>query len=182
MVKYGVVIQLYKTTAEGIRYWQGWDEESVIVIHWGILGTQGEVKEIAKKASYSATEFLRKASQRPRDAGYQSIVTADREDFVLLYPTDERKSMRQQGIKRARIEAIVEKALGWTGNGSTDGYDFKRGNTRIFCKVINSQIAAGSIIPELRAENLANGLICGQRQSAKSMISIWPTSGEKTSI
>ncbi len=51
---------------------------------------------------------------------------------------------------RERIEALLDEALGWTGNGLCDGSESGSGRVDFLCAVVDTQAAVETIVTKLR--------------------------------
>ena len=56
------MLKLYKFTDDSKSYWETWEHEGVHTIHWGILGTQGESRELKSTLFKKATTRFKRKS------------------------------------------------------------------------------------------------------------------------
>src|SRR5438067_13357297 len=100
------MIKLYKRDKKGIRYWEAWDTNRKVVVHWGNLGENGETREIRLKGE-PAEQVIAMESRLRRAEGYEEIPLDDHATVVVQYRTTGWGSLKDLD-KRHKVEAILD--------------------------------------------------------------------------
>ena len=153
-----MTIKLYKKDQESIRYYEAWDHEGEVTIHWGELGTQGETKTVPIRFWQSPEKVINKELTKARSDGFEEIDIDDHIEFVVQYKVDGHGSQNDLE-KRYAVEGILNESLGWTGNGHCDGGQMGSGSMEIFSYVIDPQIACKRVVRDLQNQGMLEGAL-----------------------
>ena len=135
-------VKLYKIDNNKLLYWEAWNNKNNYTIHWGIVGTKGETKEIIKTFFNSPKNNVIEEEKDFRNKGYAEIT--DLKTIIIQYKIDE-FGTNDDLNKRYEIEEFMNNELGWYGLGYCDGGDIGSGTMNIFCLVVDIEIAVKTI-------------------------------------
>jgi hypothetical protein len=151
------MIKLYRKSQDGIHYWETWDHDSAHTIHWGVLGENGESKEIRGSLFRSATKAAQAEIDAKKAEGYREIPIEEHDVLLVEYAIDG-MGTRADLAKRHRLESQMDEVLGWTGLGHCDGGSIGSGTMEVCCIVVDFEIAVKAIASALRATEFADYL------------------------
>jgi hypothetical protein len=167
-----LLIKFYRKDADGVRYWEAWDDNDKLVIHSGKLGDQGETQERPLPPLTPLDQAIQADLNQIRLEGYIELSTDDHFQLVVQYRLG---SWGESGDleKRHDVEERLNQCLGWTGNGHCDGGDIGSGTINAYCFVVDPYLARDVIVEDLRRNNFLEGAVIAiDRQDAFEVI--WP--------
>lgn len=140
---------LYKKINGHLHYWETWGdpEGKSAIIHWGIVGERGEVKNIYSDASSSFEEIGEAELNDVLEKGYEEI-----EDYDILYIEYKVDDMgtAEDLQKRHALQDRMDETLGGTGLGFCDGGSIGSGTMEVCCFVVDVEIALKVIREDLK--------------------------------
>jgi predicted DNA-binding WGR domain protein len=152
-----MVLKLYKADGGGIlHYWEAWDEQMGITVHWGIVGNEGTTTKLSFSPDDNAAEIIRREAAAVRERGYQEIADEELKQIVIEYHILE-MGTTEDLERRYRVENLMNDRLGWTGLGHCDGGDIGSGTMNVFCFVVDSDKGTARIVEELKSHDLLAG-------------------------
>jgi len=135
------MLKLYKEIEAKLHYWETWESgKDKGVIHKGIVGDRGKDKDI--KADYR--NFIDKEIERLVKEGYDEIPLEEHDTLLVEFKV-EGKGTKADMERRAKLEELIDHALGWTGQGHCEGGTEGEGSMEVICKVVDFDIAAAYI-------------------------------------
>lgn len=168
-----VMTKLYKNSNGVINYYEAWDNDKEVIVHWGELGQVGEMKTIGVPAGKSAEGVIEEELTVARSQGYKEIDSQGHKTFVIQYKTEtwgDEKDLE----KRYKVENLVNECLGWTGNGHCDGGQIGSGSMEIFAYVIDPRIACRNLIDKLEANGFLKGSIIAFENDDEEFVVLYP--------
>jgi hypothetical protein len=114
------VLKLYKKTTHGAQYWEAWDADGEVMVHWGTLGERGQTQSIKVEAGKNPNTIIKCESKRPKREGYKTIPTSKLARIVIQYKIDGRGTTNDLD-KCVQVESLMNECLGWKGLGHCDG-------------------------------------------------------------
>lgn len=154
------MIKLYKHVVAETHYWEAWDAgNGSVTVHWGVLGTQGESKDVPIPQNATADEIIDRESQTLRSNGYNTINIEEHVQLILQFKTQDAWGDTGDLDKRHSVEDILNECLGWTGNGHCDGGDIGSGTINAYSFVVDPYLARDAIVVALKHEDLIDGAI-----------------------
>lgn len=164
------MLKLYKRTTDGIHYWEAWEDDVEVIIHWGTLGTTGDTQTVPLHRGEQADLVIERESEPHRAIGFDEIEL--KAGLYIEYQCDGWGSIEDLE-KRHRVENLMNEFLGWTGNGRCDGGDIGSGTLSVTCFVVEPDIAAETTIAFLRKENLLDGSTIMTKQHYGNLDEEW---------
>ena len=149
------MLKLYKLSEESKCYWETWGNGNSHTVHWGVLGTTGESKELESPDRDKVREFIQEEVDQKIAEGYQVV---DAEDHFILLIEYEVVGMGtvQDVEKRHRLQERMDETLGWTGLGNCDGGSIGSGTMEVCCFVVDYEIAQKVIEEDLTGTEFEN--------------------------
>jgi predicted DNA-binding WGR domain protein len=147
------MIKLYRNDGEMLHYWEAWNTNNEITIHWGAVGQEGDTREITLPPGNDVSSVIEAEAAQPRAEGYQEIEGDRLQRVTIQYPILEMGTTADLE-KRYEVETLMNNRLGWTGLGHCDGGDIGSGTMNIFCFVVDPDKAAQIIAEELNENDL----------------------------
>lgn len=169
------MVKLYRSTDGAIEYWECWETSTHFIVHSGIVGQKGEVKEHNKMENDQVRYQIEDEMNRAKAAGYSSIDTGLMMQIVIQSRIDGRGSTRD--LNRAiAIEDLLSECLRWTGVGNCDGHDIGSGTLNIFCDVVDGNIGQKIIIDCLKQNGQLDGSVMARRErtGSEEYFVFWP--------
>ena len=148
-------IKLYKSTSEGILYWEMWGHSGIYTMHWGKLGDRGQSHDFHSSAFPKAAATVEGERKRRLDEGYREWPKLTQ---VVLQYRIEGMGNPKDLKKRHDIEDLMNETLGWTGLGHCDGGDIGKGTINVFCQVVDASVAFTPIRMALAQHNQLKGV------------------------
>jgi hypothetical protein len=159
------MLKLYKKGPKGLQYWEAWQDNKDIVVHWGTVGDTGQDKKLRLKAGEDADSRIEQESQSARADGFEEI--EPNSELVLQYKCDGWGSANDLE-KRHQIEDLMNECLGWTGNGHCDGGDIGSGSMNVYCYVVDRLAGVEAVIAKLREVNLLDGALIASKHNVEN--------------
>jgi hypothetical protein len=168
-----MMLKLYRRRQDGHDYWEAWDADGKVTIHWGQLGETGETRTIPTTFFRSAKKIIETESKLPRTEGYREIEIDDHYQVVVQYQLGSNWGTDDDLKTRHEIESIFNECFGWTGNGMCDGGDIGSGMMNIFSYVVDPTIALRTMRNELSSRGLLDSAIIAVREGDEYRV-VWP--------
>lgn len=150
------MLKLYRLTDEASDYWETWeDAQGRHIVHWGALGSRGEMRTVAPAAGEPATAIIQREIDDLVAGGFRPIDLADHAVLMVEYRVDGMGSAADLD-KRHRLEARLNETLGWTGLGMCDGGSIGSRTMEVCSFVVDYEIARGVIERNLQGTEFAD--------------------------
>lgn len=150
------MLKLYKQKDNQLWYWETWDkDEKTAIVHWGIVGEQGENKEVKGGLFSNFRKNVQKEIDRKLKEGYTEF-DEDKISFLEIEYSIEGFGTEQDLAKRHRLEQKMDGILGWTGLGHSDGGSIGSGTMEVGCMVVDFDIAKKVIEKSLKGTEFEN--------------------------
>ncbi|EDP95202.1 hypothetical protein U8527_13370 [Kordia algicida OT-1] len=150
------MLKLYKTVNGKLHYWETWeDSRKTATIHWGIVGDEGEFKEITVGFFSSLQKSIQKLIDQKIKEGYHEFEDDAKTILEIVYTVDGFGSEADLD-KRYLLEEKLDQILGWTGLGEVDGGSIGSGTMEVACLVVDAEIAKKVIQKELENTEFAD--------------------------
>jgi predicted DNA-binding WGR domain protein len=163
------MLKLYKA-GDITHYWEAWCTTAEVTIHWGVVGENGETREIQFRPGENPNSIIEREAKQPKAEGYRKIQNSTLSRLIIQY--------RIEGLgkasdldKRIKIEQLMNECLGWRGLGHCDGGDLGSGTMNIFCFVVDAKKAVPHILDELKTNGLVDGAVLAVGPKAQV---VWP--------
>jgi hypothetical protein len=156
------MLKLYKSGRTGVRYWEAWARGAWVVVHEGKLGERGKVKHLRPREGKTPKQVIAEAAEKPRAKGYAEVPMAEHYQVVVQYRLKTWGSAEDLE-KGHKVEDLFNECLGWTGNGRCDGNDIGGGCMNIFSLAVDPELAAGTMVAELRKHKHLGGAVVAVR-------------------
>jgi hypothetical protein len=157
------MLKLYKHGRGGIRYWEAWKVQGMVVVHEGKLGDRGKTKYLIPEDGQTPDQCIKEAAAKPRANGFAEIPPDEQHQVVVQYRLKTWGSPEDLA-KGHKVEALSNECLGWTGNGRCDGNDIGSGTLNIFSIVVDSELGAATLVEVLRKNRLLKGAVVAVRE------------------
>lgn len=151
------MLKLYKLR-DMTRYWEAWNTDTEVTIHWGIVGETGETRDIPLRSGENPNSIIEREAKQPKKEGYRKIPPSKSFRLVIQFRVDGMGSTIDLE-KRIRVENLMSECLGWRGLGHCDGGDLGSGTMNIFCFVVDATKALPRVVHELKANGLDDGAV-----------------------
>jgi hypothetical protein len=150
------MLKLYKQKDNHLWFWETWDKDKKIaIVHWGVVGEQGENKEVKGGLFSSFRKNVQKEIDQKLKEGYTEF-DQDKVSFLEIEYSIDGFGTEQDLEKRHRLEQKMDEVLGWTGLGHTDGGSIGSGTMEVGCMVIDFDIAKKVIEERLQGTEFGN--------------------------
>jgi hypothetical protein len=144
------MLKLYKRVGNETHYWETWDKDDKTgVIHWGIVGQNGQNKEV-KSGLFS--NFRKQIQKEVNDFianGYEQIDIEDHYTLLIEYKVEGMGTVEDLE-KRTKLQEKMDHVLGWTGLGNCDGGSMGSGTMEVCCFVVDFDVAKNVIEKALK--------------------------------
>ncbi|TSC28497.1 hypothetical protein [Corallococcus sp. Z5C101001] len=150
------MLKLYKKDGDTLRYWEAWEHEGVVTVHWGTVGDGGEQKAVPVPPEEDPDMVIAQEAESLVDAGYDEP-EPDAMAVLLVEYAVQGKGTGHDFEQRSAVEELLMDALGWTGNGEVEGGETEEGVMRVHCRVMDPEMAARTVVEALDAEELLEG-------------------------
>lgn len=167
------MIKLYKNQDGAVNYYEAWDDNQRIVVHWGEVGDVGESRIAAIQQGETVEDAIKRESAVARSDGYREIEVNAHRLLVIQYETGSGGTERDLK-KRHKVESLVNECLGWTGNGHCDGGQIGSGSIEIFAYVIDPIKACGTIVDELSESDMLTGAVIAVESENQDFVVLYP--------
>jgi len=150
------MLKLYRLKDNQLWYWETWDkDEKTAIVHWGIVGEQGQNKELKGGLFSSFRKNIQKEINQKLKEGYTEF-DQDKFSFLEIEYIIDGFGTEQDLEKRHRLEAKMDEVLGWTGLGHTDGGSIGSGTMEVGCMVVDFDTAKKVIEENLKETEFGN--------------------------
>lgn len=150
------LLRLYKRVDNELHYWETWPtDETTSMIHWGIVGEEGENRTI--KSSLFRPHFSKvekELKERIRE-GYIEIDIDDHVELIVEYKI-EGWGNQSDSQKRFALQDKLDEIVGSTGLGFCDGGSIGSGTMEACCCVVDFNIAEKVIIRKLQGTSFGD--------------------------
>lgn len=167
------MIRLIKKVDNILLYWEVWEDDKILTVHYGIIGDTGETEEIKLRLFQNAEKVMEKLAKDKLNEGYKHLDEDELIELVVQYPYEE-NHMEEALELRYMVEDLMNECLGWTGNGFCDGGDVGSGTINIFNYVIDVEKAFQSTLSELSEGNLLKGVKIAYENDKGDYIALYP--------
>ncbi len=138
------MLKLYRLTNEMKEYWETWEHEGKHTIHFGKLGTNGEMEVIRPKFLKSATSIIQQKVDSLCSQGFAPIAPEEHDILMIEYRVEGMGNAADID-KRHSLEARMNETLGWTGLGACDGGSIGSGTMEVCNFVVDFDLAKSII-------------------------------------
>jgi len=159
-----MMTKLYKKYNKTYLYWEIWEYNSALTIHWGTIGELGYTKEVKANIKEKLDYIYQKEIKKAKKDGYTEISIEKHYQLITQLKSVSNNITPKELNRRIKVEKVINHSLGWIGIGHTDGGDFGGGKMNIFAYVIDPYIAAKNILSELEKNNINEDIIIASRQ------------------
>jgi len=150
------MLKLYRLKDNQLWYWETWDkDEKTAIVHWGIVGEQGQNKEVKGGLFSNFRKNVQKEIDEKLKEGYREF-DQDKVSFLEIEYIINGFGTEQDLEKRHRLEAKMDEVLGWTGLGHTDGGSIGSGTMEVGCMVVDFDTAKKVIEENLKGTEFGN--------------------------
>jgi hypothetical protein len=149
----GDMLKLYRTTGDKREYWEAWENDRTITVHWGDLGERGETRELPLKGREDSSKAIEREAEPARAEGFRSIAEGELARVVIQYRVDGMGTTKDLNL-RYKVENLMNEGLGWTGLGHCDGGDIGSGTINVFCFVVDVAVGERVIVRDLEENKL----------------------------
>lgn len=174
------MIKLYKRVGGELRYWEAWESDREITIHWGVVGDRGEDRTVPLKPKQRAATVIKEQSAPQLADGFAEVDEDDLDEIIVQYQIVGFGTAEDLD-RRVAIENYLNGEIGWLGAGHLDGGDIGSGTINIFLYVVHAGIVGPCVIELLRKGSFLDGATVAVRKSkSEDLRVIWPSdhSGE----
>lgn len=148
--------KLYRLAADSKEYWETWDnEDGTHIVHWGVLGTQGQSKTIKNRLFRKAEKIINEEAEAFKALGFREIDDDDLSILIIEFPVNDMGDTDDLD-KRHKLENRMNETLGWTGLGHCDGGSIGSGSMEVCCMVVDFEVAKTAISADLQRTEFAN--------------------------
>ena len=153
--------KLYKRDGERLLYWETWDDDGKFIMHWGVVGDEGETQTVRSGLFRDAEKTVAEEMARREQEGYAEISDEDLQTVLIQYRTASWGDLEDLE-KRQAIQDLMDNALGWTGLGHCDGGSIGSGTINFCCPVVDAKIAAPVMVQALKEAGQLEGAVIAQ--------------------
>jgi len=152
------MLKLYKQINNEIHYWETWNtKDGTGIIHWGIIGDQGQDKEVKSNPSFSFKDQIQREIDIKISEGFKPVDLDEHYTLLIEYQIAEMEIVENLE-KRNRLEERMDNTLGWTGLGRCDGGSIGSGTMEVCCYVIDFEVAKKVIEQDLKKTEFSDYL------------------------
>lgn len=168
------MIKLYRQSQGKFEYWEAWNHRRVLTVHWGEVGTRGEVREVTLKPSQRAQPTIAELTKAMQATGFAEIDIDQHDVLIVQYKIGEVPT-EADVERRHAIEALLNEEIGWLGAGMVDGGDIGQGEMNVFAFVVDGPRIADCVVGILREhEHLDGAVIAVRRADEEDEAVVWP--------
>lgn len=171
------MIKLIKQKDGELLYWEVWQDDKSLIVHYGTVGDTGKTDEIKLSLFQKADKEMEKLAEEQLANGYEELEEENLVEFVLQYNYED-NDIEEALNKRHLVEDLMNECLGWTGNGHCDGGDIGSGTINIFDFVIDVDKALESTLDELSKNNLIEGVKIAFVNDEEDCVVLYPEDAE----
>ena len=168
------MIKLYRRSQGTYEYWEAWEHRRVLTVHWGEVGTRGEVREATLKPSQKPKSTIVELANAMRATGFAEIDIDQHDVLIVQYKIGEVPT-EADVERRHAIEALLNEEIGWLGAGMVDGGDIGQGEMNIFAFVVDGPRVAECVVGILREhKHLDGAVVAVRRADEEDEAVVWP--------
>lgn len=160
-----MMTKLYKKVDNFLHYWEIWDDDKTLTIHWGKLGETGNSKDIKIKFWQKIDKIAQEEIEKAQKKGFKEIDLDDHLELIVQFKTNDKWGDEKDLEKRHSIEGLLNESLGWTGNGHCDGGDIGSGTINIFSFVVDPDIATKTVIEDFKKNKIKGDFIIAKQKN-----------------
>lgn len=150
------MIKLYKNNEGKLHYWEMWEtDEDAAVIHWGIVGDKGQMKEVKSTRKTNYEKVVQREFAAKVENGFAEFDENNFSSLEIEYKIDGFGTKKNLN-KRHDLEDFLSEILGWTGLGHVDGGSIGSGTMEVGCRVVDFEIAKSVIETDLKNTEFGN--------------------------
>ncbi|MAS93289.1 MAG: hypothetical protein CMO55_08840 [Verrucomicrobiales bacterium] len=143
------MLKLYLLGEDTNFYWETWENKGIHTIHWGVLGTRGESKEIKSSFGSPAEKKIQAEIDLRIAEGYSQVEWEDHSILLIEYSVNG-FGTPEDLEKRYQLQSRMDETLGWTGLGNCDGGSIGSGTMEVCCFVVDFDLAKEVIKEDLK--------------------------------
>jgi hypothetical protein len=151
--------KLHKKIDNFLHYWEIWENNNTITIHWGKLGETGESKEIKVKFWQKINKITNQEIEKAENTGFKEIDLEEHHKLIVQFKSIDKWGDEKDLEKKQTIESLLNESLGWTGNGHCDGRDIGSGTINLFSFVVDPGIATNTILTDFKKRKIEDDFI-----------------------
>ena len=161
-----MLVKLYKIENDTLSYWEIWDVEVGLLVHWGMLGETGENKVIKIKPS-KLDNAANKLIQEKVKEGYFQLEDDQLSELIIQF---EEYGSPDDLSFRESTQNLINESLGWSGNGHSTDADIGNGTMNIFANVIDPYIACKTIRSTIQEKGIYRSFLIAIRKQNGSEV------------
>ncbi|MBJ6763636.1 hypothetical protein JGU66_22940 [Myxococcaceae bacterium JPH2] len=150
------MLKLYKKDGDTLHYWEAWEHDGELTVHWGAVGQMGEHKKLPIPPGEDVDMLIAQEAESLVDAGYDEPEPDAQLALIVEYAV-QGKGTGHDFEKRKAVEELLSDMLGWTGNGEVEGGETITGKMRVYCLVMDVDIATRTVVEALDSEEFLEG-------------------------
>src|ERR1700731_14444 len=108
------MLKLYRKIRGQVLYWEAWGDQNQLVVHWGVVGNRGEIRQLALQGKVEINSRIEQEARPWRAKGYKEIKNFVLNRVVVQYKIRGHGNTSDHD-KRVRVENLINESLGWTG-------------------------------------------------------------------
>lgn len=168
------MIKLYRRSQDKCEYWEAWNDRRVLTVHWGEVGTRGEVREVTLQPLQRPQPTIKKLATAMKASGFVEVDIDQHDVLIVQYKIGEVPTAADVERRHA-IEAFLNEEIGWLGAGMVDGGDIGQGEMNIFAFVVDGPRIAECVVGILREhEHLDGAVVAVRRADEEDEVVVWP--------
>lgn len=138
------MMKLYKEINKKLHYWQTWQDNSQLAVHYGIVGKRGKVEY------YTDSQIVDSKIKQIIQDGYYEIKPEDHHPIIIEYKIANSWGTLEDLGKRFRLTEQMNELLAWVGLGDCDDSSTGMGVMEVACNVVNFHMAKKVIKQDLK--------------------------------
>lgn len=168
------MLKLYRRSSTKFEYWEAWSDRRVITMHWGVVGTTGETREVTLQPKQRPEGAIAKLAEALKAGGFAEI-DIDQHDMLIVQYKIQGMGTEADVARRHDIEALLNDKIGWLGAGLVDGGDIGSNEMNIFAFVVDGPLIAKCVVDILREHNHLDGAVIAVRAAGQeNEVVVWP--------
>lgn len=176
-----MLLKLYKREENTTLYWEAWEENQEILVHFGELGQIGETTSIPIAEFEPPETAILRHAEEAREAGFGEIDHEDLFEMIVQYPGDKGDVADFEEFA-GRVEDLLNDVLGWTGLGHCDGNEVGNGTINVYCYVVDPAVATEPIVQELEEKGMLKNAVIAYQDKDENFIVLWPADYQGTVV
>jgi hypothetical protein len=168
-----MMLKLYKKDQEKTFYWEAWDEDDEIVVHFGELGQTGETNSVPLLEFEPPEAAIQREAAVAREAGFYEIEHEELFELIVRYPVKHEGGVEDLEVAY-RLEEILNDTLGWTGLGYCDMHELSSDYIDVYNYVVDPLLAIDPVLGELGCSGLSGEAIIAYQNKDEHFVVLWP--------